>query len=192
MGDERHTGERHARELWWWAVPSVLLLVGMTVWGVVRYPDLPDRVPRHIGPGGVDAWGERGVGLAFMPVFAYAGLTVVIAGCAWMVGRRTPQDRMPPAKNVWAAAAAVSDNRPASAASARRTVKALLLCNALFGLAFLPMAWVHWRTEETEAVAWWLLAAPLTLVLLSMVPVLLAAWRDLGERRALREHRRAA
>ncbi|SOD64318.1 Protein of unknown function [Streptomyces zhaozhouensis] len=192
MGTEKHTGERQATGLWWWAAPSLLLLTGLTVWGVARYPDLPDRIPRHIGPGGVDAWGERGVALAFVPVFVYAGLTVLMIGCAWSALRTTPLDRMPPPESPWAAAAAVSGNRPANAASARRLARALLLCNALLGLAFLPMAWVQWRAEEQEAVAWWLLAGPLLCLVLSLVPPLLAAWRDAGERRALREHRRAA
>lgn len=164
----------------------------MTLWGVRRYPRLPERIPRHVGPGGVDAWGERSVGLAFLPVLVYAGLTALLLGCAWAVLRTTPLAALPPPKDRWAMAAAATDNRPATARSARRLARALLLTNALVGLALLPVAGVQWRGTQRADVPWWLLAAPLLAVALSVVPPCVAAWHDGRERRALRERRPAA
>ncbi|MDT0266616.1 DUF1648 domain-containing protein [Streptomyces sp. DSM 44915] len=194
MGTDDRPGARRALgPLLWWAAPSVLLLAALTLWGVLRYPDLPDRVPRHIGPGGVDAWTDRSVGAAFLPVFVYAGLTVLMIGCALAVARTTPLDELPPPADRWAAAARAStSNRPADAASVRRTARALLLTNALLGLAFLPMAWVQWRAEETAHVPWGLTVALVAALLVSLAPVLVAAWRDAQHKRAARARAPAA
>ncbi|RMI44990.1 DUF1648 domain-containing protein [Streptomyces triticirhizae] len=192
MGTRERGGRTGAGALWWWAAPSVVLLVGMALWGIVRYPELPERIPQHVGPGGVDAWGDRSVGLAFLPVFVYAGLTALLTGCVWGLLRATPLDAMPAPKDRWAQAMAVGNNRPASAASARAMARALLTTNALVGVALLPMAWVQWRETQTTSVPGWLtVAMPLALAL-SVVPPCLAGWRDSREKRALRELRRAA
>ncbi|GGS19902.1 hypothetical protein AB0E75_00890 [Streptomyces griseoviridis] len=39
-----------------WPLPGAVPTVALTVWGVLRYPRLPERLPRHIGAEGVDAW----------------------------------------------------------------------------------------------------------------------------------------
>lgn len=178
-------GSERRRPPWAWLTPSLLLLAGMTVWGVLRYPDLPDRLPRHIGPGGVDAWTDRTVLSAFVPVFLYAGVTLLVAGCAAWAARTTPQDEMPEPADPWARAAAVTNNRPATAASARRTAKALLLCNAGLGGALLPLCLLQWRTPQTADVPAWTLPVTLLFLLLSLVPIGVAWRRDAAERKAV-------
>lgn len=170
--------------LWSWLTPSLLLLGAMAVWGVVRYPRLPDRVPQHIGADRVDAWTATSVGAAFVPVFVYAGITVVLAGCAALSARITPLDEMPAAANRWSGAANAMTNRPASAASGRRTARALLLMNVLCGAALLPLCWIQWRTAATPEVPVWLLPGTLALFLLGLLPIGVAWWRDAAEKSA--------
>ncbi|OEU86382.1 hypothetical protein DB35_12035 [Streptomyces abyssalis] len=158
----------------------------MAVWGAVRYPGLPDRLPAHIGPDGIDAWTAKGVGAAFVPVFIYAGLTVVLTGCAALATRITPQDELPEPRNRWSGAAAAMTNRPASGVSARRTARSLLIMNALSGAGFLPLCWLQWRTPETAAVPAWVMPGTLTLFLLGLVPVGVACARDMAEKRTAR------
>ncbi|WP_432052275.1 DUF1648 domain-containing protein [Streptomyces xiamenensis] len=177
------TGQRGG--LWWWLVPSLLLLGGMLVWGLLRYPEIPGRVPRHIGPGGVDAWAGKSVGSVFLPVFLYAGLTAVTVGCAAAVVRSTPLDAMPAPRDRWARASATTSGRPATAASARQLARALLMTNALLGAALLPLCWVQWRTVQTTQVANWTWIVALVVFLLSLVPPGLAWWSDARERKTL-------
>ncbi|MFI9461036.1 DUF1648 domain-containing protein [Streptomyces xiamenensis] len=168
---------------WWWLAPSLLLLGGMLAWGLLRYPEIPDRVPQHIGPGGVDAWAGKSVGSVFLPVFLYAGLTAVMAGCAAAVVRSTPLDAMPAPQDRWARASATTSGRPATAASARQLARALLMANALLGVALLPLCWVQWRTVQTTEVAAWTWMLALVAFLLSLVPPGLAWWSDARERK---------
>lgn len=171
---------------WAWLVPSLLLLGGMTVWAVVRYPSLPDEVPRHIGPGGVDAWTAKSVPAVFLPVGIYAVVTVLVVAGAVAMARVTPLDELPPQDNPWQRAAATMSNRPATAAAAQRMARALLTMNALLGAGFLPPLWVQLRTERTAEVPWWVNAAMLVLFLASLVPVGVAWWRDASARRSRR------
>lgn len=168
---------------WWWLVPSLLLFGGMLVWGLLRYPEIPGRVPQHVGPGGVDAWSDKSVGSVFLPVFLYAGLTAVMAGCAAAVVRSTPLDALPAPRDQWARAAATTSGRPATAASARQLARALLMTNALLGVALLPLCWVQWRTVQTTEVAAWTWMLALVAFLLSLVPLGLAWWSDARERK---------
>ncbi|MDT0444327.1 DUF1648 domain-containing protein [Streptomyces johnsoniae] len=177
-------GSRRRRPPWAWLVPSLLLLAAMTAWGAVRYPDLPDRLPRHIGPGGVDAWTDKTVLSAFVPVYLYAGVTLLLAACAAWAARSTPLDEMPEPADPWARAAAVSHNRPATAASARRTAKSLLLFNAGLGVALLPLCGLQWRTTQTADVPAWPLPVTVLLLLLSAAPLGVAWRRDAAEKKA--------
>lgn len=172
--------------LWSWLVPSLVLLAGMAVWGALRYPGLPERVPRHIGAGGVDAWTAKTVPAAFVPVFVYAGLTVVLAGCAALAARITPRDAQAEPAGRPSTVAAALTNRPASAASARRTARSLLIMNLCFGAGLLPLCGLQWRTTETAAVPAWVLPATLVLFLLGLVPLVTACVRDAAEKRAAR------
>ncbi|GAA2372524.1 DUF1648 domain-containing protein [Streptomyces carpaticus] len=178
------TGERPAGSPWWWLLPGLLLLGVMTAWGLLRYPELPDRIPQHIGPGGVDAWTDKNVGMAFLPVFLYAGLIAITAGCAFAVTRTTPLDEMPAPSDRWAMAAASMNGRPATAASARRVAGALLMTNALLGVALLPLCWIQWRADQTAAVPAWTWILAVTAFLLSMVPTTRAWWADARVRAA--------
>lgn len=184
MTSRTTTGRREP--LWSWLTPSLLLLITMAVWGAVRYPELPDRVPLHIGPDGVDAWTARTVWAAFVPVFVYAGISVVLGGCAFLSARITPLDEMRVPRDRWARAAGAMTNRPASAASARRSARALLIMNALAGIALMPLCWLQWRTLETAEVPAWLLPGTLALFLLGLVPIGAAWWRDAAEKRTAR------
>ncbi|WP_062212159.1 DUF1648 domain-containing protein [Streptomyces sp. NBRC 109706] len=177
--------------LWWWLAPSLLLVAGLTVWGVARYPHLPDRIPQHIGAGGVDDWADKSVLVAFLPVYVYALLTAVMVGATVAMLRTTPADQLPEAENRWARAVAATSNRPASAASARRAATALLAGNALMGIAFIPMAHVQWRGSETAHVPGWMFAATLVPLLGGVAPVVVAALRDAAEKRTAREGRAA-
>lgn len=80
---------------WLWLVPSLVLLVAMGAWGAVRYPQLPELIPQHIGLGGVDAWTSKSIGSAFLPVFLHLGLTVLFAGIAFGVVRTAPEEELP-------------------------------------------------------------------------------------------------
>ncbi|WP_206337698.1 DUF1648 domain-containing protein [Streptomyces sp. WAC 06738] len=161
---------------WGWLVPSAVVLGAMTVWGVLRYPEVPGRVPQHIGPGGVDAWTDKSVWTVFLPVFVYAGLTLVLVACAAAAARTTPLDALPEPRDPWARAGGSMVNRPATAASAHRLARALLLLNAGLGLGFLPPCWTQWRTTQTAAVPGWILPVTIAAFVLSLVPLLLA-WR---------------
>ncbi|WP_314177132.1 DUF1648 domain-containing protein [Streptomyces winkii] len=172
--------------LWSWLTPSLLLLGAMAVWGVLRYPELPDRVPEHIGPERVDAWTAKSVGAAFVPVFVYAGITVVLAGCAALSTHIRPLNEMPASASRRPGATNALTNRPASAASGRRTARALLIMNALCGAALLPLCWIQWRTPETAEVPAWLLPGTLELFLLGLVPMAVAWWQDAAEKKAAR------
>lgn len=169
---------------WAWLAPSAVLLGAMAVWGAVRYPDVPGRVPQHIGPGGVDAWTDKDVWTVFVPVFVYAGLTLVLVACAAAAARTTPLDALPEPRDPWGKAATSLTNRPATAASAGRLVRALLMLNAGFGLGFLPLCWTQWRTAQTAAVPGWILPVTITALVLSMVPLALACRYDMRAKRA--------
>lgn len=178
--------------MWPWLVPGVLLLAAMTVWGALRYPDLPDRVPLHIGPDGVDAWTQRSVATAFVPVLVYAGVTVLTAAAALLTTRLTPLEELPGSDGARSGTAQMLTNRPASAASARRTARALLQMNALFGVAFVPLCHLQWRTAEVAAVPAWTLPTTLAVFALAFVP-LGAAWKqENAEKRALARRRKTA
>lgn len=170
--------------VWPWLAPSAVLLLAMTVWGVLRYPELPARVPEHIGPDGVDAWTAKTVWAAFVPVFVYAGVTAAVAGSAVLTLRITPRDEMPVPDGRWAAAGSALTNRPASAASASRAARNLLVMNAVYGLAFLMLCWTMWRSDVTAALPGWLLPVTLAVFAAGLVPVLVAWRQDAAERKA--------
>lgn len=145
-----------------WLLPDVVLLAVLAAWGGIRYPHLPERIPKHIGVGGVDAWTDRSIGSAFVLVFVYAGVTVLMVGCAELVLRTTPRDELPPAKTApFAASWATSSllNRPASRASALRIARALLLLDTCVGVSFLAGCGMLWRATPDPGVPAWLFVA---------------------------------
>ncbi|GAA3504716.1 hypothetical protein GCM10019016_118290 [Streptomyces prasinosporus] len=120
-------------------LPNVVLLAVMGVWGAVRYPRLPDRTPEHIDVDAVDAWTDRSIGSAFLLVFVYAVMTVLMIGSAELTLRMTPCDELTDANRPSFAGGLSSTllNRPAGRASARRIARALLLFNTCIGACLL-------------------------------------------------------
>ena len=125
----------------------------------------------------MDAWTDKSIGSAFVLVFVYAGLTVLMAGCAELTLRLTPRDESSDATaEPFAAAQAASFlvNRPGSRASARRVARALLLLNTCVGISFLAGCGMLWRsTPDPNVPAWFLVA--MTLPLLAGTAVTVAA-----------------
>ncbi|WP_320778759.1 DUF1648 domain-containing protein [Streptomyces sp. CRN 30] len=158
-----------------WLLPNAVLLAALAVWGVIRYSHLPERIPQHIGTGGVDAWTDRSIGGAFSLVFLYAGLTVLMIGSAELSLRMTPRDELP--KTTTGLSSSLV-NRPASRESARRTARALLLLNASIGISFAVGCGVLWRSTPDPDVPAWLPVALLAPIVLGTVPTIVAALRD--------------
>ncbi|MEE1751390.1 DUF1648 domain-containing protein [Streptomyces sp. SP18CS02] len=164
-----------------WLVPNVLLLVGLAVWGVLRYPHLPDRIPQHIGFDGVDAWTDRSVGSAFVLVFLHAGVTVLLTACAEAVLRTTPRDEPASGDAAPFAGRALSPftpDRPRNRASARRAARALLVLDACIGLSLLVGCAVLWRSAPEPHVPGWLFAAMALPPLVGTALTVAAAVRD--------------
>lgn len=160
-----------------WLLPNAVLLVGLATWGTLRYPHLPDRIPQHIGVDGVDAWTDRSIGSAFALVFVYAGVTLLMAGCAELTLRVTPRDEMSSADVApFAAAQATSSllNRPRSRASAHRIACALMVFSTCIGFSFAAGCGVLWRSAPDPNVPAYFFAA-MTLPLLVGSAVTVAA-----------------
>ncbi|QLH25327.1 DUF1648 domain-containing protein [Streptomyces sp. Rer75] len=160
-----------------WLLPNAVLPVVLATWGAVRYPHLPGRIPKHIGGDGVDAWTDKSIGSAFVLVFLYAGVTVLMAGCAELTLRVTPRDELSNANAAPSAAAQVTScllNRPGSRVSARRIARALLLFNTCIGISFLAGCGILWRSTPDPNVPTWLFAA-MVLPLLAGIAVTIAA-----------------
>ncbi|MGW7557360.1 DUF1648 domain-containing protein [Streptomyces rimosus] len=162
-----------------WLLPSVVLLAAQAVWGALRYPHLPDRIPWHIGSDGVDVWADKSIGSAFVLVFVYAGVTVVTAAGAEMTLRLTPRDELTATGTPFAVRAASSlTNRPANRASARRIARAVLLLNACIGLSLLAGCGLFWRSTPDPDVPGWLVPAMLVPILAGTAVTIAAAVRD--------------
>ncbi|MCM2578019.1 DUF1648 domain-containing protein [Streptomyces meridianus] len=162
-----------------WLLSNVALLLALPVWGAVRYPRLPERIPQHIGTGGVDAWADRSIGSAFVLVFVYAAVTVLTVVSAELTLRMTPRDALPQERAEPFARARMSlVNRPASRASARRIARAVLVLNACVGLSFLVGCGVLWRSTPDPDVSPWFLVATIAPIVAGVVPTVVAAVRD--------------
>ncbi|MCN9244400.1 DUF1648 domain-containing protein [Streptomyces sp. RY43-2] len=164
-----------------WLLPNALLLVVLSTWGALRYPRLPGRIPKHIGVHGVDAWTDRSIGSAFVLVFVYAGVTVLMAGCAELTLRLTPRDELSNANAAPFAAVQTTSsllNRPGSRVTARRIARALLLLNICIGISFLAGCGMLWRSTPDSNVPAWLLAAMPLPVLVGTAVTVAAAVRD--------------
>lgn len=166
-----------------WLAASVLLLTGMTAWGVAVYPSLPDRIPRHIGGSGVDAWTDKSVGAAFLLVFVYAGVTALLSATAAMVLRATPTSELPDGEPRFAV---TGSQRPATRAGARRMAVALLVTNFGIGLSFVVGNLVQWRTSVTSEVPWWFFVGLLAPIAAGTVLTLVVGLRDRKEGNRLR------
>jgi hypothetical protein len=163
-----------------WLAPSVVLITVLAIWGVLRYPHLPDRIPEHIGSDGVDAWTDRSVGSAFALVFVYAGVTLLLAGVAELTLRAARRAELP---DGGAAPSAGGESppwrvkRPLTRASALRNARALLVLNACVGISFLVGCGVLWRSAPVREVSGWLFAAMLAPILAGTAVTVAAAVR---------------
>lgn len=143
-----------------WLLPNAALLAGLLVWGIVRYPHLPSRIPQHIGSEGVDAWTDRSVGSAFGLVFLYIGVTVLLTACAEQTLRVTPSAELPDGAAPFGnALVRASLNRPRTRASALWAARALLALNACIGIALLIACAVMWRSVLEREIPGWLFPA---------------------------------
>ncbi|MFD8546080.1 hypothetical protein [Streptomyces sp. NPDC059649] len=95
----------------------------MVLWGIVRYPHLPSRIPQHIGTDEVDAWADWSIGSAFVLVFVYVGVTVLLTACAELTLRVTPHAELPKEAAPFGNGLVRSSlNRPRTRASALPTL----------------------------------------------------------------------
>ncbi|NUL44634.1 DUF1648 domain-containing protein [Cellulosimicrobium funkei] len=80
-------GLRQGRSAAWLPfILSLIALVAIVLWGARLYPDLPESIPTHWGPGGVpDAWEEKSFGSVFMPQLIAAGTTALLAVLALII-----------------------------------------------------------------------------------------------------------
>ncbi|MGW8554914.1 DUF1648 domain-containing protein [Streptomyces tubercidicus] len=162
-----------------WLVPHAALLTGLVVWGIVRYPHLPSRVPEHIGSEGVDAWTNRSVGSAFWPVFLYIGVTVVLTACAELTLRVTPTAELPDdAAPFGNALVRASLNRPRTRTSALWFARALLALNACMGISFLIFCAVMWHSVPEREIPGWLFPAGMAPIVAGTALMVAAAVYD--------------
>ncbi|MFK8843787.1 DUF1648 domain-containing protein [Streptomyces sp. Ac-502] len=164
-----------------WLLSDTSLLLVMTIWGVLRYPHLPDQIPQHIGSGAVDAWADKSIGSVFLLVFVYAGATVLLAGSAELTLRQTPRDEMANTDATpFAAAQATASltNRPGSRASARRLARALLVLNTCLGISLLVGCGMLWRSTPDPNVPAWLVPAMILPFVAGTAVTIAAAVKD--------------
>jgi len=162
-----------------WLLPNAALLTALAVWGIVRYPHLPSRIPQHIGTDGVDAWTNRSIGSAFVLVFVHIGVTVLLTACAELTLRVTPCAELPDSVAPFGNALVRSSfNRPRTRASALWTARALLGLNACIGISLLVGCAVLWRSVPERAVSGWLFTAMTAPVLAGTALTVASAIRD--------------
>lgn len=158
---------------WAWALPPLLLLVGMTAWGVAVYPDLPDRIPAHIGSDGVDRLTDKTPLTAFVPVYTYAGLTLLVTALTVVVLRVRPLEELPPNEPT-----SPFLNRPRTRVAVRRLARALLFLCTCLGVTLATTCAMVWRPQGVPELPGWVMAAPLLPVLVGTAPLLVIAVQD--------------
>ncbi|WP_188316726.1 DUF1648 domain-containing protein [Solihabitans fulvus] len=151
---------------WSWAVPGLLILVGTAVYGVLRYPHLPDTLALHYNAAGVaDRTAARSVATAFGPVFTQAGLTVLIVGLMWLSLRARA--------DLDAAAPVASARRHREFAP--RLARAMLVLVACLNLSMLVLAVQVWHGSAHINSA--LLLVPVVFGVAGLVAVAIRAGR---------------
>lgn len=162
-----------------WLLPNAVLLVALTLWGIVSYPHLPSRIPQHIGTDGVDAWTDRSIGSAFLLVFVYLGVTVLLIACAELTLRVTPHAELPKETTPFGNGLVRSSlNRPRTRASALRTARALLVLDGCTGISLAIGCGVMWRSTADQEVPGWLFAAVVLPLFAGTALTVVAAVRD--------------
>ncbi|MGW8973819.1 DUF1648 domain-containing protein [Streptomyces platensis] len=162
-----------------WLLPNAALLTALSVWGIIRYPHLPSRIPEHIGTDGVDAWTNRSIGSAFGLVFVHIGATVLLTACAELTLRVTPSAELPDNVAPFGNGLVRSSlNRPRTRASALWTARALLTLNACVGMSLLTGCAVLWRSAPEPEVSGWLFTAMIAPILAGTALTVASAVRD--------------
>ncbi|MGX1762558.1 DUF1648 domain-containing protein [Streptomyces lydicus] len=162
-----------------WLLPNAALLTALAVWGILRYPHLPSRIPQHIGTDGVDAWTDRSIGSAFALVFMHIGITVLLTASAELTLRITPSSELPDSPAPFGNGLVRSSlNRPRTRASALWTARALLALNACVGLSLLVGCAVLWRSAPEREVSGWLFTAMITPILAGTALTVASAFHD--------------
>lgn len=86
---------------------TVLILLGTTVFLVLRYPALPDLLPVHFKRSGMpDGWQYRTLGRVLMPAIVQAALALCLGAIAALLLSRSTDGHSPDAPDVKAASAA--------------------------------------------------------------------------------------
>jgi uncharacterized membrane protein len=131
---------------WMWLSPALTVIAITTIYGALRYPDLPDRLVLHYDAAGrPDRYADRTLITAFAPVLAQVLLTVLIAVLA-AVALRAPAT-LDPADPVRAARLYRSFHAVLSRALL------LLAADACLGLFFLAQqVWREGGSPGTAAV----------------------------------------
>ncbi|WP_326691273.1 MULTISPECIES: DUF1648 domain-containing protein [unclassified Streptomyces] len=141
MGAQGHE-EGRAGFPWLWLAPGILVLAGLTVWGIMVYPQLPGRVPQHLGSDGVDSYAAKSVGSVFVPVFLHAGVLAVMSATALLTLRVRPESELAPGERVSSLV-----NRPRTRRGARRAAKAQLFLACCVGMGLAVACTLMWRTD---------------------------------------------
>ena len=146
-----------------WAVPALAVVVATVIAGIVRYPDLPGRLPVHFTLSGTaDRWADRSVWSAFSIVPAQVFVTAVVVGLLVLTYRSRPD---------------TDATDPASTARYRRflgvTARAVLLLAALADAGLLLGALQIWQVYRPSGAAAALPLVPVAAGTVGLVVVLL-------------------
>lgn len=85
------------RRFWYWVTDAlgVLILLGMTIFVLLRWPSLPKQLPARFGAGGeITVWGDRSslMLLLVLSWVMFAGMAVLsFFPQSWNIPKRTPR-----------------------------------------------------------------------------------------------------
>lgn len=146
---------------WLWTLPAAAVAVATAIIGVVRYPQMPDRLVSHYDIGGhPTSYTDKTFASAFLPVFVQIGTAALIVALARITARgKTTLDAQD----------------PNSARRHRRFVGAmarcLLLLAAAVGLSMFFGALAMWGLVGSTGVFPVLLTAPIVVATAGLVMV---------------------
>lgn len=85
-----------ARGWWWWELTSWAIIIALAVEGIIRYPEIANRIPTHFNIQGVaNAWANKSVLAVFSVLGIAAGVLLLFTGLGWFVIRRARPDLDP-------------------------------------------------------------------------------------------------
>ncbi|WP_377268088.1 DUF1648 domain-containing protein [Peterkaempfera sp. SMS 1(5)a] len=149
---------------WLWVAPAVAVAVATLVIGIVRYPDLPDRLAVHFTvPGVADHWADKSAWSAFSMVVGQFFVTVVITTMLLLTYRSRP--------DIDGADAAASTSRYRRFLAV--TARALLALAALVNVGLLLGALQMWQVYRLTGAGAALPVLPVAIGTLALLAVLL-------------------